>query len=353
VQIDPVKPEMPISTPRSYSREIAEATGLYYTQGLPDDTSALENAFFDDAQYVAQSGLVLTERLAQLDGELDRFAGLDRGLLFFYFNSPDQLCHMMWRNMDPGSPTHAAADLRFSGRIGEIYAELDAALGHAVAKVDDETIVMVMSDHGFAPWNRAFHLNTWLYDEGYLVLQDGVDPADVEMLQGVDWFRTRAYAVGINGLYLNLAGREKRGIVEPGEEREQLLQELKTKLEAVVDPLDGRRAVRTADRADQVYHGELRDAGPDIVVGYYAGWRGSNESALGAIPAVEFEDNMLKWSGDHCIAAEEVPGIIMANRAILRKDPALVDMAPTILRLFGIEPPAEMVGGDLFSTRGE
>jgi predicted AlkP superfamily phosphohydrolase/phosphomutase len=353
VQIDPVEPAMPISTPSSYSREIAERTGLYYTQGLPDDTSALENEFFDDAQYAEQSGLVLSERLAQLEAELERFAALDRGLLYFYFNSPDQICHMMWRNMDPASPTHAAADARYAGRIAEVYAELDAALGHALERVGPETVVMVMSDHGFAPWNRAFHLNTWLYDEGYLVLQDGVDPADVQMLQGVDWFRTRAYAVGINGLYLNLAGREKRGIVEPGEEQLALLAEIKSKLEQVVDPLDGRRAVKTADRADQVYHGALRDTGPDIVVGYYAGWRGSNESALGAIPPRQFEDNMLKWSGDHCIAADEVPGIVMANRPIRREDPALVDMAPTILGLFGLEPPAEMVGGDLFSPRQE
>jgi len=349
VQIDPADPEMPISTPESYSREIVDKTGLFYTQGLPDDTSALENEFFGDKGYVEQSGLVLDERLAQLDSELVRFNDLDRGLLFFYFNSPDQICHMMWRNMDSGSPTHEASDSRYAGRIGEVYQELDTALGRAVDLVGEDVTIMVMSDHGFAPWNRAFHLNTWLYNNGYLVLQDGIEPYDVEMLQGVDWFRTRAYAIGINGLYLNLAGRERRGIVEKGDEQEQLLAEIKSRLEEVVDPLDGRRAIRTADRADQVYHGTMRDTGPDIVVGYYAGWRGSNESALGALPTVVFEDNMLKWSGDHCIAADEVPGILMTNRPILRDNPALVDMAPTLLRLFGIEPLAEMVGGDLFS----
>ena len=349
VQIDPVEPAMPLSTPESYSREIAENTGLYYTQGLPDDTSALENDFFDDDDYVQQSQLVLQERLTQLGAELDRFAGLDSGLLFFYFNSPDQCCHMMWRNMDDQSPTHAASDSRHARRIAEVYAELDAALGLAVAKAGDEATVMVMSDHGFAPWNRAFHLNTWLYDNGYLVLQDGVDPADVQMLNGVDWFRTRAYAIGINGLYINQAGREQQGSVEPGAAREELLAELKTKLEQVVDPLDGRRAVKSADRADQVYHGPLRDNGPDIVVGYYRGWRGSNESALGRIMPLEFEDNLLKWSGDHCIAADEVPGVLLANRPIRRDNPALVDMAPTILKLFGVTVPTEMVGGDLFT----
>ncbi len=348
VQIDPVHPEMPISTPGSYSREIAEATGLYYTQGLPDDTSALENDFFDDEGYVQQSDLVLQERLDQLGSELDRFSELDSGLLFFYFNSPDQTCHMTWRNMDSGSPTHDTSDLNHTNRIRDVYAELDAALGVAVAKAGSDATVMVMSDHGFAPWNRAFHLNTWLYNNGYLVLKEGYAPDDVEMLLGVDWWRTRAYAIGINGLYINQAGREQEGSVEPGPARQELLAELKTKLEQVVDPLDGRRAIKSADRSDQVYHGPLRDTGPDIVVGYYRGWRGSNESALGRIMPNEFEDNMLKWSGDHCIAADEVPGVLLVNRPVLRDNPALVDMAPTILNLFGVPAPSEMVGGDLF-----
>ncbi len=351
IQIDPARPEMPISTPPDYSKQIVEKTGLFYTQGLPDDTSALENGFFSDDDYVQQSELVLQERISQLSPELDRFAALESGFLFFYFNSPDQTCHMTWRNMDPSSPTHATADLNHTHRIGDVYEELDGVLGMALDRVPDDTVVMVMSDHGFAPWNRAFHVNAWLQQNGYLVLKPGYEPGDVQMLIGVDWSRTRAYAIGINGLYLNLAGRELGGIVQPGAEEQALLAELKTKLELVIDPLDGKRAIKTADRSDQVYHGDQRSIGPDIVVGYFRGWRGSNESALGEVPADVFTDNMLKWSGDHCIAASEVPGILMANRPILRENPALLDMAPTILKLFGITPPPEMIGGSVFEKR--
>jgi predicted AlkP superfamily phosphohydrolase/phosphomutase len=351
VQIDPVEPEMPISTPAHYSRELAEATGLYYTQGLPDDTSALENGFFTDGDFVQQSEFVLQERLTELKYELDRFAKVPRGLLFFYFNSPDQTCHMTWRNMDPTSATHATADSAHAGRIRQVYRTLDAALGLALDRARPDDTIMVMSDHGFAPWNRAFHVNSWLLDHGYLVVKEGHPLADIEMLRGVDWSRTRAYALGINGLYLNLAGRERQGIVAPGSEQQMLLAELKTKLEGVVDPVDGRRAIKYAYRADQVYQGPLANDGPDIVLGYFRGWRGSNESALGKIPPVEFADNLLKWSGDHCIAADEVPGVLLANRPLRRPDPALVDMAPTILQLFGIEPPPEMVGHDLFTAR--
>ena len=351
IQIDPEHPEMPISTPPGYSREIAEATGPYYTQGLPEDTNALENGFLSDDQYVQQSNLVLDERLRQLDFELDRFAGLDEGFLFFYFNAPDQTCHMHWRNMDPGHPMHATADPHHAGRIAEMYVALDGALGRAFERVGDDATIMIMSDHGFAPWNRAFHTNTWLLENGYLFLKEGRSRGDVEMLVGIDWSRTRAYAIGINGLYLNLAGREREGIVQPGAQQEALLAELKAELEKVTDPLTGDQAIKYAYRADQDYHGPLKNAGPDIVMGYRRGWRGSNESAMGAVTDEVFTDNMLKWSGDHCIAADEVPGILMTNRPILRKDPALVDMAPTILRLFGITPPAEMVGGSVFEER--
>ncbi len=350
VQIDPKNPVMPISTPDSYSKEVVDQTGYFYTQGLPDDTSGLENGFLSDHDYVQQSGMVLSERIEQLSAELDRFADLEEGFLFFYFNSPDQICHMIWRNMDVSSPTHAEADSRHADRLAEVYAELDSAFGQVLEQVTDDTIVMVMSDHGFAPWNRAFNVNTWLHQNGYLGLKDESNPTSVDMLLGIDWSRTKAYAVGINGLYINLAGRERDGIVDAAD-KDALLTELKTKLEAVVDPQSGKLAIKVADRADQVYHGPLSDTGPDLIMGYHRGWRGSNESALGKVTDTVFSDNMLKWSGDHCIAADEVPGILMANRSIQRDNPALVDMAPTILKLFGITPPVEMVGGDLFALR--
>jgi predicted AlkP superfamily phosphohydrolase/phosphomutase len=353
MQLDPRDPAMPISTPNSYSRELAEAIGPYYTQGLPDDTNALENGFFSDDDFVRQSRLVFDENRRQLAYELKRFATLESGLLFFYFNSPDQTCHMCWRNMDASSPTHTAADHRHEGRIREVYRELDAALGLALDGTSDDTVVMIMSDHGFAPWNRAFHVNTWLLENGYLVLREGVAPSAVQVLQGVDWTRTRAYALGINSLYLNLNGREAQGIVNPGREQEQLLTELVDRLQATTDPLDGRPAIKYAYRADRIYHGEARTGAPDIVLGYHRGWRGSNESALGAIPPAVFSDNLLKWSGDHCIAADEVPGILLSSRPILRDDPSLVDMAPTILRLFGVIPPPDLVGDDLFSDQPE
>ncbi len=351
VQIDPLNPEMPISTPGDYAAELAEAIGLYYTQGLPDDTKALDEGVFGDDDYVAQSDLVLQERLTQFGYELNRFRDLDGGFLFFYFNSPDQCCHMCWRNMDPDHPNHASAEGKHGERIREVYQVLDQAVGRALQELGDDCLIIIMSDHGFAPYYRSFHLNSWLLENGYLHLRPRFPQEDVEFLIGVDWSRTRAYNIGINALYLNLRGREGNGIVAAAE-REAILQELVTKLEAVIDPENGQPAIKYAYRTDEVYSGPHREIGPDIIVGYHRGYRGSNESSLGKIPRAIFMDNMLAWSGDHLMAADEVPGVILANRKIVKTDPSLLDMAPTILRLFDLEPTPEMIGSDIFAPGG-
>ncbi len=348
VNIDPASPEMPISTPSDWSGDLVDAYGPYYTQGLPDDTKALEEGVFDDDAYVSQSSLVFDERRTQFIHELDRFAALDEGLLFFYFNSPDQTCHTFWRNMDHESPMHDAESEKHEHRIRDVYQACDEALGLALDAIDPETLVLVVSDHGFAPYHRHFHVNRWLLDNGYLTLRQGVEPSEVSYLSGIDWRRTRAYAIGINGLYVNLRGRERRGTVDPDYEREELLQELVEKLESTVDPVTGRRAIKYAYRTDEVYSGPETVNAPDIVMGYYAGYRGSDDSASGEVPPTVFSDNMKRWSGDHCMAADEVPGVIISSRPIDKIDPELLDMAPTFLKLYGLEPLPEMVGSPIY-----
>ncbi len=353
VQIHPAKPEMPISTPPDYSKELAHDVGLFYTQGLPEDSKALEGGILSDAQYASQSDQILHERERQFSYELERFAGLDEGFLFFYFNSPDQSCHVFWRSFDEDSPTHSEADPDHRHRVRDLYVELDGVLGEALDALADDTNIMIISDHGFAPYHRSFHVNAWLLEHGYLHLKPGVEPGEPEFLSGIDWTRTRAYAVGINGLYLNLRGRERWGIVNRGREADEILADLVTALEATVDPEVGAKAIKYAYRSDVVYHGDHRDRGPDIVLGYDSGWRGSNESALGEVPEVVFEDNMMKWSGDHCMAADVVPGIVLTSTPFTQPNPGLRDLGPTILRLFGLTPPAEMTGRDLYATEGE
>jgi predicted AlkP superfamily phosphohydrolase/phosphomutase len=180
-------------------------------------------------------------------------------------------------------------------------------------------------------------------------LAPGARREDVLFLNNVNWSSTSAYALGLNGLYLNLKGRETRGYIHRGAAEKELLGRLVEELEAVVDPETGEHPIKHAYRADEVYTGPYAADGPDIILGYARGYRGSNESALGEIAETFFSDNVLKWSGDHCMAADEVPGVVLCNRKINVADPSLLDMAPTFLELFDLKTAPEMEGRDIFA----
>ena len=166
----------------------------------------------------------------------------------------------------------------------------------------------------------------------------------------MDWRNTRAYALGLNSLYVNLRGRERDGIVEPGAARDALLREIAGKLAAERDPENGRTVVKRVYRADEVYSGEYISRAPDLIVGYDWGYRTSWKSALGDVTGELLEVSAEKWSGDHCGATELVPGVLFASRKIVMDAPHLYDLAPTILAEFGIPKPGDMIGKNIFAA---
>jgi predicted AlkP superfamily phosphohydrolase/phosphomutase len=335
VNIDPLEPAMPVSHPAEYVGELARATGRFYTQGMPEDTKALKSGVLDDAGFLRQAELAGEENRRQYRYVLDRFQG---GLLFYYFGNVDQVSHMMWRPRDPGHPAYAAVtDAPHAGVVDELYRGLDAIVSETLATLGPDDVLVVMSDHGFASWRRAFHMNSWLRDQGYLVLADPDRRDDPGLFGNVDWSRTRAYALGLNGVYVNLQGRERDGIVTPGE-RDALLEEMTRKLLAFVDPATGTAAITKVYRSDEVYHlrGSERIA-PDLVIGYAKGTRHSDESALGSMPPEVIVDNSSKWSGDHCMDHDTVPGILLSSRALRRPAPAIQTLAAALLAEFGVE----------------
>jgi predicted AlkP superfamily phosphohydrolase/phosphomutase len=201
-----------------------------------------------------------------------------------------------------------------------------------------------MSDHGFANFGTQFNLNSWLRDLGYL------GPPDcTSIMKDVDWSKTYAYGLGINGLYLNLKGRERDGIVEPGDEQEAYLTELATRLKEVMDP-NGQPVIRNVYRADQVYSGDATALAPDLIVGYCRGYRASWATSKGDLTPDVLLPNDSAWSADHCADALEVPGVLFSNRAIRAKGPRLVDIAPSILAEFGLPAPGSMTGENIFAT---
>ena len=347
INLDPREPALPLSTPASYSRELADEIGPYYTQGIAEDTKALSARVFDDADFLAQARLVMQEHLRAFEAEFPRFRS---GLFFFYFSSTDPMSHMFWRAMDPKHPAYTPeAAAVASQALEQTYVEMDRILGEVMARDGDQATIIVLSDHGFAPYYRSFNLNTWLAQNGYLALREGQSTSG-EYLGNIDWSRTRAYGLGLNGLYLNLAGREKQGIVHRGAEADALLAELRSKLLAVKDPATGQPAISRVDLSSEVYSGAYVAQAPDLLVGYNYGFRAGWGTVLGGVAQDVFEDNAEPWSGDHCMDPRLVPGVLLSNRKILNESPSLVDIAPTILAEFGIERPPEMKGRSVFAA---
>ena len=200
-----------------------------------------------------------------------------------------------------------------------------------------------MSDHGFAPFNRGVNLNSWLLEKGYVKLKEPTKRGSPLFLN-VDWSGTRAYAFGLNGLYVNLRGRERNGIVTPGEEYQQLLDELEEDLLAMKDPDNGQSAVTLVVRTHRDFQDMNLDVAPDMIVGYNRGYRSSWESPLGEFTREIFADNDQPWSGDHSMDHRLVPGVLISNRRITLEQPALYDLTVAVLDEYGVSKNADMIG---------
>jgi predicted AlkP superfamily phosphohydrolase/phosphomutase len=346
VNINPKAPILPIDYPSGTAAEIADAVGFYYTQGMPEDTKALTNNSLSTREFYGLSRMILQERTRIFHHLFDQF---EEGLFFFYYCSIDQGTHIFWHLRDENHPVYdAEARAELGDVIEELYAEMDPVVAKILDRLDEKTTLIIMSDHGFSPLYRNFQLNSWLERNGYLTLKYGRQGGSL-LAGDVDWSRTRAYALGLNALYVNLRGREGNGIVNPGPERDRLVKELVEKLEAVRDPKTGQSVVKRAHIREKVYSGPHLERAPDILVGYDWGYRIGWESALGDVTAGElFTDCEDKWSGDHCGATEIVPGILFSNKPLLLDGPHLYDITPSILAEFGLPQPEQMNGRNIF-----
>jgi predicted AlkP superfamily phosphohydrolase/phosphomutase len=334
INIDPLKPVLPISNPPSYASELARATGRFYTQGMPEDTKGLKTSVLSADEFLEQARIAGDENIRQYWYVLDRFA---QGFLFYYFGNVDQVSHMMWRPMDPAHPAYTADDVRYQSVVEDLYVRFDQIVGETMSRLQPTDLLVIMSDHGFASWRRSFSLNSWLRDHGYLVVRDPKLSADPGLFTNVDWTRTRAYALGLNGLYVNVRGREAHGIVDPAE-RQMVGSEIARRLEETMDPQTGMRAISRVFRREDVYR--LRaddDIAPDLIVGYAKGTRSSDESALGAVPQDTFIDNTGAWNGDHCMDPSAVPGILLTSRPLQKTATSLQTLAAALAAEFGID----------------
>jgi len=363
VNIDPASPAQPIATPDGAAEALADELGPYWTQGFPEEINALKDGLFDDDDYEKQIALVHADGERMLAAALARFH--PGQCTFMYLSDIDLQCHMEWRHGDPknpGAPHHPAwreeTATRHALDIESHYRNCDRMLGDVRRTLPEGTLLMVMSDHGFAAYTRQVHMNTWLADHGYLFVKekrshpdgpalipspDGADGRPDIDAGDIDWARTTVYGLGFNGLYLNLKGREARGCVEPAD-ADALVAKLTAELLAWRDDKDGARPVLRVDRSRDIYAAARRAEAPDLIVGYNAGYDCSDASTLGHLTATELQDNDEPWSGSHLMAPEVVPGILLVNRKLPGAGHALPDLTVTLMQHFGLPKGEGMVG---------
>ncbi len=347
LQIDPGNPFMPISQPASWSKDLCSELGIFYTLGIPEDAQAYNHGVLNAREFWDQIMIVYNERSRALDYLLDHQA---EDFLFFYFGTIDQGCHMLWNFMDPQHPGYVQDDVLKDG-IAKLYELIDGRLGRVRQSLGKDATLIVMSDHGFAPFYWEVNLNTWLLEQGFITLKDPSKQESGEFFSNVDWSRTRAYAAGLNGLYVNLKGREKNGIVAAGAEYDGLMDQIDKALLAMRDPRNNNQPVSLALRPRRDFKGAEREKAPDILVGYSRGYRTSSDSPLGLFPKNVFVDNKSPWSGDHCIDYRLVPGVLVSNRRITSHTPTLADLTVSLLREYGIKPPKDLIGKEVLTTK--
>jgi len=262
INIDPKAPALPIDTPKGFAKEIADNAGYFYTQGMPEDTKTLSNDTFTTEEFYTQSQLILKQRDRIFDYLFGRF---EKGFFFFYYSSTDLGTHIFWHLRDKKHPAYdPEARAKLGDVIEEIYEKMDKTVGKVLDRMDADTTLIIMSDHGFSPYYKGFNLNTWLLRNGYLVLRNGATTGS--LFKNIDWSRTRAYGLGLNSLYINLRGREGKGIVDPGRERDILLKELAGKLGKIKERVDFPENFRSENLWEPFVPARKKQTGIDIKV---------------------------------------------------------------------------------------
>jgi predicted AlkP superfamily phosphohydrolase/phosphomutase len=336
INIDPEKPALPISHPFSYSVYLAKTQGPYSTLGLAEDTSALNEQVLDEDAFLKQAYQIHEEREKMF---FDAMEKTSRGLVTCVFDITDRLQHMFFRCLDLGHPANKEKETeKHTTVIRDLYKNMDEMVGRIMDRIDERSILMVMSDHGFKLFKRCVNLNTFLLKHGFLSLKPDAAP-DADYLQAVDWTKTQAYSIGFGGIYLNLKGREARGIVEPGEEAKAVKEQIAEKLKELYDPRDEQFPIRDVYDTREIYSGPYVREAPDLIAGFKIPYRASWSGVTGGVSKEIFEDNERGWSGDHNFNPPDVPGMLFCDRKIATDSPSIMDLGPTTLDLFGVEVP--------------
>ena len=347
VNFDPrrLPPGFSLSTPASFARDLASQVGLFKTMGWAIDTWSIQSGTIDEATFLQDVDATVVAERKILDTLL---ADKSVDCAVQYFEFPDRVSHIFWRLRDPEHPAYNAALAKTYGdAVEKAYDTMDAIVGQARAKLSPSDVLIVLSDHGFATWRRSVNYDTWLVQNGYLAIKGEARRKNLDELfshgtfwDSVDWSKSKAYAMGLGEIYINVAGREKEGIVAPGAEYEKVRSELIARLLTLTDAKSGEKAVSRVLRREEAYRKFDPNLIPDLFVLNTAGFRVSWQSSLGVPTENLFEDNTDVWSGDHCsVDPQLVRGIFFASVKLHNTGvPSIMDVDPSVLKLMGVAP---------------
>lgn len=343
IQIHP-DDNLHISYPESFAKELFKKFGPFKTMGWAVDTWTISSGLSDEEQFL--SDMYLTEK----DYErimIDLLKNSDYDLYVQIYEFTDRIAHILWRYLDERHPLYKEeASQKFYEEMRKAYSFMDEIIGEVLSIIDKDTILFVLSDHGFASFRREVNYNRWLVDKGLMVMRDEsglmtlYDLFDDNRLlfKNVDWSKTKAYALGLGNIYINLKGREKYGIVEKGKEYEDVVKFIIEEMPKMVDPETGERPVCKVYRREEIYKNYDENLVPDLRVSNNPGYRVSWQTSLGGVPDNLIVDNLKPWSGDHCsLDPQWVKGMFISNRKIEGKV-NIIDIAPTILNILKVKP---------------
>jgi predicted AlkP superfamily phosphohydrolase/phosphomutase len=363
LDIDPESPAVPVSAPDDYTAELVKKHGLFKTLGWWHDTWALNEEKIDEGVFLDDTFRTM-QTLADIT--LDELKNDPPSLLVSIFTATDSVSHMFFRLIDPKHPRY---DPELAKKYGDAilwtYERMDKIVGDVLRAMKPGGTLIIVSDHGFHTWRKGFNTNTWLVQNGFMVLKNpGAEEKTYNLdelfgqgsfFPNVDWSRTKAYSLGLGQIYLNLRGRERFGIVEPGPEADRILEEIRKGLMAFKDPDTGGSVLQNVYLGREIFHGANMPEAPELQLDFRDGYRTSWQTSLGAIPPGIVVANMKKWSGDHCASdPSDTGGIFFSNRPLLGvagrgkdADPSIIDIAPTVIQILGATPPGPLDGKPL------
>jgi predicted AlkP superfamily phosphohydrolase/phosphomutase len=349
LQYDPRKQYIEMTSPPEYGQELFDRYGFFKTIGWIYDTHALrqggltEDLFLDDIQKTMSWRETLT---------LDEIDAGDFELLISAWTGTDRVGHMFWHHRDKEHPMFTEEGHSMYGEaVNDTYRNMDRTVGEVMERLEEDDLLMIVSDHGFHSFRKGFNVNTWLIRNGYLAVLGQKDSRSAfnnkTFLRGYDWKNSKAYSIGLGSIFLNLKGREGQGTVSEKQSK-KLIVEIRGKLLKVTDPDNGAN-IFTEIYTRDFYQGKATAGAPDLQLGYAEGYQATKPTAAGAAPKELFAFNTDKWSGDHAASdMATTPGIFFSNIPISKQDPHLVDIGATALTYLGKTVPSDFEGKNLF-----